>query len=74
MRSRMWMGGQNTALGDNPGVIGRTLARTMQPVAGKLLPSSADLLVHNAQEMAHLASFLPQLFEKFGAAYRERQP
>ena len=73
MRSRMWMGGDNVALGDNPGPLGRGVARGLRPVAAKLLPSPADLLVHNAQEMAHLAGFLPALFEAFGAAYRERQ-
>lgn len=73
MRSRMWMGGENTALGDNPGAIRRGLARAIRPVASKLLPAPADLLVHNAQEMSHLAGFLPQLFDEFGAAYREQQ-
>jgi hypothetical protein len=72
MRSRMWMGGENTALGDHPGAVGRAAAKALRPIAGKLLPSPSDLLVHNAQEMAHLAGFLPQLFEDFGAAYRER--
>lgn len=73
MRSRMWMGGENVALGDSPGPVRRGVARGLRPVAGKLLPSPADLLVHNAQEMAHLAGFLPELFETFGAAYREQQ-
>ena len=70
MRSRMWMGGENTALGDDPGAVRRGIARALRPVAGQLLPSPADLLVHNAQEMAHLAGFLPQLFDAFGASYR----
>lgn len=73
MRSRMWMGGANTAIGDDPGMLARGLARAVRPVAGQLLPVPADLLVHNAQEMAHLAGFLPQLFDAFGAAYREQQ-
>jgi hypothetical protein len=74
MRSRMWMGGDNVAIGDKPGAIGRGVARTVRPIAGKLLPAPADLLVHNAQEMAHLASFLPRLFDAFGADYRRNQP
>jgi hypothetical protein len=72
MRSRMWMGGENTALGDHPGLLGRGVARAIRPLAAGLLPAPADLLVHNAQEMAHLAGFLPDLFETFGATYRER--
>ena len=70
MRSRMWMGGQNMAIGDHPGAIRRGLARAIRPVAGGLLPAPADLLVHNAQEMAHLAGFLPQLFAAFGNGRR----
>jgi len=73
MRSRMWMGGENTALGDHPGALRRGLAKAIRPVARRFLPAPADLLVHNAQEMAHLAGFLPQLFEAFGAAYREQR-
>lgn len=73
MRSRMWMGGANFAIGDHPGPVRRGLARGMRSVAGGLLPAPADLLVHNAQEMAHLAGFLPQLFDDFGDAYREQQ-
>jgi hypothetical protein len=73
MRSRMWMGGANTAIGDDPGAMRRGLARAIRPVARTMLPAPADLLVHNAQEMAHLAGFLPQLFEAFGGAYREQE-
>lgn len=73
MRSRMWMGGANTAIGDHPGLLGRGVARAIRPLAARLLPAPADLPVHNAQEMAHLAGLLPELFETFGAAYRERQ-
>ncbi len=71
MRSRMWMGGENVALGDSPGKLARGIVKGLRPVAAMLLPSPADLLVHNAQEMAHLAGFLPELFETFGSAYRE---
>ena len=70
MRSRMWMGGENVATGNDPGLIGRGAARALRPIVRRLLPAPSDLLVHNAQEMAHLAGFLPQLFERFGAAYR----
>lgn len=66
MRSRMWMGGENSALGDNPGALARGLARAMRSFAKSMLPDPAELLVHNAQEMAHLAGFLPELYEAFG--------
>jgi hypothetical protein len=66
MRSRFWLGGRHTA------------ARSTNPVARRVLPpianrivrpsaqSAADLLVHCAQEMSHLAARLPQLYEAFG--------
>ena len=45
-------------------------ARVVPPVAnriGRPRPQSAEeLLVHCAQEMAHLAAFLPDLYEEFG--------
>ncbi len=66
MRSRMWMGGDNAALGDSPGPMRRGLARAIRPIAKSLLPNPAELLVHNAQEMAHLAGFLPELYVAFG--------
>ena len=33
MRSRMWLGGENSALGDNPGLLARGLARAIRPLA-----------------------------------------
>ncbi|MEM9312909.1 MAG: hypothetical protein AAGA34_15810, partial [Pseudomonadota bacterium] len=66
MRSRMWMGGENAALGDEPGAIARGIARAIRPVAAGMLPEPVELLAHNAQEMAHLATFLPELYEAFG--------
>lgn len=66
MRSRMWLGGENSALGDNPGMLARGLARAIRPLASGLLPDPIELLAHNAQEMAHLAGFLPELYAAFG--------
>lgn len=74
MRSRMWMGGENTALGDHPGAFARGMSRVLRPLAGMMLPAPADLLVHNAQEMAHLASFLPELYAEFGPAAQKSKP
>lgn len=66
MRSRMWLGGDNAALGERPGGVARVAMQLMRPLVGRLLPDPRDLLVHNAQEMAHLASFLPELYAAFG--------
>ena len=67
MRSRMWLGGDNGALGSNPGLISKGLIRLLRPVIHQFLPDPTDLLVHNAQEMSHLASFLPKLYVEFGS-------
>jgi hypothetical protein len=37
----------------------------VRPVAARMLPDPRDLLVHCAQEMNHLAEFLPALFSRF---------
>lgn len=66
MRSRMWLGGENGALGDRPGSVARGLLWLLRPLVRQLLPDPAELLVHNAQEMAHLAGFLPGLYGEFG--------
>ncbi len=67
MRSRMWMGGRHSAIGDDPGVLARAAGRAMRPLSKHLLPNPAELLAHNAQEMAHLAGFLPALHAEFGS-------
>lgn len=61
MRSRFWMGGRHVALrvGSSP------VDRAVRPVAARLLPDPRDLLVHCAQEMNHLAAFLPELHRRF---------
>lgn len=40
--------------------------RTLRPFAARQLPDPRDLLVHCAQEMNHLAGFLPELYDRFG--------
>jgi hypothetical protein len=62
MRSRFWMGGRHVALR-----LGTSLAgRVLRPIAARQLPDPRDLMVHCAQEMNHLAGFLPQLHDRFG--------
>jgi len=49
-----------------PGVA----SRAVRPIASRVLGTSEatarNLLVHCAQEMNHLAGFLPELHEQFG--------
>jgi hypothetical protein len=46
---------------------GNLLANSLvRPVAARQLPDPRDLLVHCAQEMNHLAGFLPDLHARFG--------
>jgi hypothetical protein len=63
MRSRFWIGGPYAA-GRSP--LGAVMARVAQLV---MRPTEADaraLFVHCAEEMQHLASFLPALYREFG--------
>ena len=62
MRSRFWMGGRH--------VGGRNLIGSMAAAAAKRVlrlneRDARALLVHCAQEMPHLAAFLPELFSAF---------
>lgn len=61
MRSRFWMGGRHVGLR-----AGKSLAdRAIKIITARQLPDPRDLLVHCAQEMNHLAGFLPELHEEF---------
>jgi hypothetical protein len=63
MRSRFWIGGRYAA--GRGSAVGTVLAHVARLV---MHPSEADaraLLVHCAEEMQHLASFLPALFAEF---------
>ena len=48
----------------------RRRIRAVRPIAARVLgnaeSSARNLLVHCAQEMNHLAGFLPELYEAFG--------
>lgn len=68
MRSRMWFGGPNVALGASPGTVGKAVGSAVARVARPMLPKPAELLAHGAQEMAHLAAFLPELYATFGTS------
>jgi hypothetical protein len=66
MRSRFWLAGANVRVMGWDGAGGRMLGK----VAGKLLSPPrhqvTELLVHDAQEMQHLAALLPRLYAEFG--------
>jgi hypothetical protein len=62
MRSRFWMGGRHVGVRKG----NRLTDAAVRPVADRQLPDPRDLMVHCAQEMNHLAGFLPTLYEHFG--------
>ncbi|RDH80374.1 hypothetical protein DVS77_00745 [Mycolicibacterium moriokaense] len=66
MRSRFWMGGRHVGVRAN--LANRATDAVVRPVAARQLPDPRDLLVHCAQEMNHLAGFLPALFDRFADA------
>ncbi|HKI39339.1 MAG TPA: hypothetical protein VKA66_02805, partial [Mycobacterium sp.] len=49
-----------------PGVASRAVRPIASRVLGNAESTARNLLVHCAQEMNHLASFLPKLYETFG--------
>lgn len=57
MRSRFWMGGPYVAVRGGF----RLADHVVRPLADRQLPDPRDLTVHCAQEMNHLAGFLPDL-------------
>jgi hypothetical protein len=64
MRSRFWLDGDNVrikGLGGAGAPIGRALGRIVRLTDGQ----AADLLVHCAQQMNHLARFLTELYKTF---------
>lgn len=68
MRSRVWLGGENVQFGNQSGPLFKLINLLAGQFSRLMTPNPADLLVHNAQEMSHLASFLPQLYKAFYSA------
>lgn len=65
MRSRFWIGGHHVMPRGMSGPVARQLGRLasrFQPIQAH---QAAELLVHCAQEMNHLAAFLPDLHARF---------
>lgn len=61
MRSRFWMGGRQVTV--RGGI--RLADNVIRPLADRQLPDPRDLMVHCAQEMNHLAGFLPDIYAAF---------
>ncbi|MBY0441536.1 MAG: hypothetical protein K2Q25_05280 [Mycobacteriaceae bacterium] len=65
MRSRFWLGGPYVQIRKHFGVASPVL----RPIVSRAMDTSVtvarDLMVHCAQEMNHLAGFLPQLYAEF---------
>ena len=68
MRSRFWLGGHNVCARGMNNNVGRWLGRLAAHFNPLSATQGAELLVHCAQEMAHLAELLPHLYKTFGPA------
>ncbi|HVP84047.1 MAG TPA: hypothetical protein VMS78_04935 [Rhizomicrobium sp.] len=65
MRSRFWIAGENVRPRGMQGGAGAFIGRAASRFAKFTATQAADLLVHCAQEMNHLAAFLPDLYATF---------
>lgn len=65
MRSRFWLGGRNVRPKGLSGGFGRLLGGLAARLAPITAQQASDLLIHCAQEMSHLATILPQIYETF---------
>ena len=64
MRSRFWLGGKYVSARNN-NIINKAVVLLLQKI--KTLPKNfaQDLMQHCAEEMSHLASILPELYQKY---------
>jgi hypothetical protein len=70
MRSRFWIFGENVCLRGLRGGLGRAIGLAVSQTRRQSGAQAAELLIHCAQEMNHLAAFLPDLYAEFGPASR----
>lgn len=71
MRSRFWLGGPHVNPIGMTGRVGRLVGRTAAMLRPFTTSQATELLIHDAQEMNHLAAFLPALFAEFGPGTTE---
>lgn len=64
MRSRFWLGGKNIQLRLN-GTPSKLISTVLQKAVKIPKQQAIDLLTHCAEEMNHLATFLPQLYSDY---------
>lgn len=70
MRSRFWLAGANVRPRGMPGTFGAMLGRAASALKPVRHEQVTALLVHDAQEMNHLAGILPALYATFGPERR----
>ncbi len=66
MRSRFWIGGPYVETKWGTNALAKIVARAASAATRPTRAQAADLLVHCAQEMNHLAAVLPELYAAFG--------
>lgn len=65
MRSRFWIGGKNINPLGMTGSLGKILGSAVSKLQKPTKAQAQELMIHDAQEMNHLTSFLPELYETF---------
>jgi hypothetical protein len=65
MRSRFWVGGEHIRIRAN-GFLPKILSKFLQKINRLPQQQAIDLLTHCAEEMNHLALFLPKIYDEFG--------
>lgn len=66
MRSRFWLGGANVHPVGMPGRLGRAIGLLAAQTQRYTATQAAEMMIHDAQEMNHLAAILPDLYAAFG--------
>ena len=64
MRSRFWLGGEHIKV-RLEGAIPNSISKLLQKIVPRQDQRAKDILIHCAEEMNHLAQFLPELYAEF---------
>ncbi|MCU0239526.1 MAG: hypothetical protein MUC29_08795 [Pyrinomonadaceae bacterium] len=64
MRSRFWFGGKNIEV-RKEGFLPEAVSKILQKIVPLPEQRAKDLLIHCAEEMNHLAKFLPEIYDEF---------